>query len=137
FFQSTFLKAITDWNIGNEVERAIIKANKDIRDQFATLTDDMVQYCTLECRYLAMLMTEFREVCYAPGIRPERWAGAGWLATAMLKQHGALKRPLTIREQQEAAERKPPKHSRPPEPRRPERAREFEVAANLAYYGGR
>jgi hypothetical protein len=121
FFQSTFVKAITDWNIGTEAERAIIKANKDIRDEFSNLTDDMIEYCTLECRYLAILMTEFREVCYAAGIRPERWAGAGWLAAAMFKQHGAVKRPLTVREQVEAAERKPPKHSRLPTPRRPER----------------
>jgi hypothetical protein len=134
FFQSTFVKAITDWNIGTETERAIIKANKDIRDQFATLTDDMVEYCTLECRYLAMLLTEFREVCYAAGIRPERWAGAGWLATAMLKQHGALKRPLTANERREAADRKPSRNSAP---RRPERDPELDIAANLGYYGGR
>src|SRR5205814_451985 len=61
----------------------------------------------------------------------------GWLAAALDKQHGTRKRPLTVREQAEAAERKPSKHSRPPAPRRPERDREFEVAANLAYYGGR
>ena len=134
FFQCTFVKAITDWNIGNEAERAIIKANKDIRNEFTELTDQMIEYCTLECRYLAVLMTEFREVCYAAGIRPERWAGAGWLAAAMLKQHGALKRPLTAREQREAAESKP---SNNPSPRRPERDRELEIAANLAYYGGR
>jgi hypothetical protein len=134
FFQSTFVKAITDWSIGTAAERAVIKANKDIRDEFAKLTDQMIEYCTLECRYLAALMTEFREVCYAAGIRPERWAGAGWLAAAMLKKHGALKRPLTVREQQEAAEKK---SSKTPTPRRPVRDREFEIAGNLAYYGGR
>jgi hypothetical protein len=137
FFQSTFIKAITDWNTGTEAERAIIAANKEIRDQFTMLTPEMIEYCTLECRHLAMLMTEFREVCYAAGIRPERWAGAGWLATAMLKQHGALKRPLTAREKAEAAERKPSRNSRPSARRRPERDREFDAAANLAYYGGR
>ena len=55
---------------------------------------------------LAQLMTKFREVCYAAGIRPERWAGSGWLGAAIFKQHGALKRPMTAREQAEAAERK-------------------------------
>src|SRR5262249_3252524 len=130
----SFVKAIEDWGIGNEAERAVIKANKDIRSEFAELTDQMVEYCTLECRYLAALMTEFREVCHAAGIRPDRWCGAGWLAAAMLKQHGALKRPLTVREQQEASERKPSKNA---VSRRPERNRELETAANRAYYGGR
>jgi len=134
FFQSTFVKAVTDWNIGNEAERAIIKANKDIRAEFENLNDQMVEYCTLECRYLAALMTEFREVCYTARIRPTRWAGAGWLAAAMLKQHGALKRPLTASEQKEAAERKP---SKALTPRRPARDRELDIAGNLGYYGGR
>ena len=46
----------------------------------------MIEYCKLECRYLAMLMTEFREVCTTAGIKPERWAGAGSLAAALLKE---------------------------------------------------
>jgi hypothetical protein len=137
FFQCAFIKAIKDWTIGNEKERAIIYRNKSVRDQFSKLTDEIIEYCKLECRYLAMLMTEFREVCKAAGIFPNRWSGAGWLAAALLDKHGVPKRPLTARETAALDEQKPSKNPKPTAPRRPERDREFEAAANLAYYGGR
>ena len=118
-------------------ERAIIAENKTQRDEFLQLTDEIIGYCKLECRYLAMLMTEFREVCTAAGILPKQWSGAGWLASALLEKHGIPKRPLTAREVAALAERKPSKSPKPAGLRRPERDRQFELAANLAYYGGR
>lgn len=137
FFQCTFFKAIDNWNIGDDRERAIIAGNKARRNEFTDLTDEMVNYCKLECRYLAMLMTEFREVCAAAGISPRQWSGAGWLAAALLDKHNVPKRPLTARELAEQCERKPSKYSKPSRLRRPERDRAFEMAANHAYYGGR
>jgi hypothetical protein len=137
FFQCSFVKAIGDWDIGSEQERAVIAANKLHRHEFVELTEEIVGYCTLECRYLAMLMGELREVCLAAGILPRQWSGAGWLASALLDKFGVPKRPLTAREVAALAERKSSKSSRPAQLRRTERDREFEVAANLAYYGGR
>jgi hypothetical protein len=107
FFQCAFVKAIDNWAIGNEQERAIIAANKLQRDEFTQLTDIIIEYCKLECRYLAMLMTEFREVCATAGILPKQWSGAGWLASALLEKHGIPKRPLTASETAAVAERKP------------------------------
>jgi hypothetical protein len=98
FFQCAFVKAIKDWNIGDEEERVIIAENKSQREEFSQLTEGIVQYCKLECRYLAMLMTEFREVCTAAGISPRQWSGSGWLAAALLDKHGVPKRPLTAKE---------------------------------------
>jgi hypothetical protein len=137
FFQCSFVKAIIDWNIGDEAGRALIAKNKNRRDEFSELTDEIVGYCVLECHYLAMLMTQFREVCTAAGILPERWSGAGWLASALLKKHGVPKRPLTARESAALAEQKPAKRPKTKESRRPERDKEFEIAANKAYHGGR
>lgn len=137
FFQSAFVNAITDWTIGTEEERDKIAATKSRRNEFSKLTPEIVDYCKLECRYLAMLMTEFREVCTAAGIEPRQWSGAGWLAAALLDKHGVPKRPLTAKEIEALADKKPSKNSKPPRLRRPERNREFEVAANHAYYGGR
>ena len=97
----------------------------------------MIEYCKFECRNLAALMTEFREVCTAAGIPPRQWSGAGWLAAALLDKHGVPKRPLTAREIAALAERKPSKNSKPMPLRRPERNLEFERAASSAYYGGR
>jgi hypothetical protein len=98
FFQCPFVKALANWNIGSERERDLIAKNKDLRDQFSELTKEIVEYCKLECRHLATLMTQLREVCAKAGISPKQWSGAGWLAAALLDKHGVPKRPLTVRE---------------------------------------
>ena len=137
FFQCSFIKAISNWNIGTEEERNVIADNKSRRNEFSRLTDEIVNYCKLECRYLAMLMTEFREVCTAVGILPQQWRGAGWLAAALLKKHGVPKRPLTDREAAALAESKPSKNPKPREPRRSKRDRKLEIAASAAFCGNR
>jgi DNA polymerase type B, organellar and viral len=136
-FQCSFVKAIADWNIGTDEGRSAIAENKTRREEFSQLTDEIIEYCKLECCYLAMLMKAFREVCTAAGISPQEWSGAGWLAAALLKKHGVPKRPLTAKETAALAERKPSKNPKPREPRRPERDRKFEIAANAAFCGGR
>jgi hypothetical protein len=137
FFQCSFVKANDNWGIGSDQERTLIAKNKARRDEFSDLTDGIIEYCKLECRLLAMLMTEFREVCTATGISPKQWSGAGWLAAALLEKHGVPKRPLTAREIAAQAEKKLTKNSKPAALRRPQRDPEVEVAANLAFYGGR
>jgi hypothetical protein len=129
FFQCSFVEAITKWKIGSEEERGLIVENKNRRAEFSGLTDEIRDYCTLECRLLAMLMEKFRETCIEVGIRPREWSGAGELAAALLKKHGIPKRPPTPIEtaaNQTSTSR-----------RRPERDLQFELAANNAYYGGR
>jgi hypothetical protein len=98
FFQCSFVKALANWNIGSEHERDLIAKNKDLRDQFSELTKQIIEYCKLECRHLATLMTQLREVCTQAGISPKQWSGAGWLAAALLDKHGVPKRPLTVKE---------------------------------------
>ncbi len=129
FFQSSFVDAITKWNIGSKEERAMIIENKNRRAEFSELTDEIREYCMLECRHLAMLIEKFRETCTEVGIRPREWSGAGELAAALFKKHGIPKRPLTPRE---AAA-----HQTSTSSRRPERNSQFEIAANSSYYGGR
>jgi hypothetical protein len=137
FFQCSFVKAISDWKIGSDEDRVAIAENKARRDEFSQLTDEIINYCKLECRYLAMLMTEFREVCTTAGIVPQQWRGAGWLAAALLKKHGVPKRPLTAKEAAALAERKPSKNPKPREPRRPVRDPKLEIAASAAFCGNR
>jgi hypothetical protein len=136
-FQCSFVKAINDWNIGTEEERRIIAENKALRDEFSELTPEIIDYCKLECRLLAMLMTEFRKVCSEAGISPQEWRGAGWLAAALLKKHNVPKRPLTAREAAALAESKPSKNPKPKESRRPVREPKFEIAASAAFCGNR
>jgi hypothetical protein len=137
FFQCSFVKAISDWNIGTVEDRCVIDENKTRRNEFSELTDEIIEYCKLECRYLAMLMTEFRKVCSEAGISPQEWRGAGWLASALLKKHSVPKRPLTAREAAALAERPPSKNPKPREPRRPARDPKFEIAASAAFCGNR
>lgn len=135
FFQTSFVKVIEHWGVGSAEERAVIAANKERRNEFDGLTDEMIRYCTLECRHLAMVMEEFRTVCSEAGILPRQWAGAGHLAAALLDMHNVPKRPRMTLETAALAERKP--SARPEKPRRPERDPDFEIAAAAAYYGGR
>jgi hypothetical protein len=137
FFQCSFVKAIDDWEIGCKEDRALIAANKKRRGEFVKLTAEIIEYCKLECRYLAMLMSEFRAVCATAGIVPKQWSGAGWLAAALLDKHGIPKRPLTQREVTALLQQEPSKSRRAIRLRRPERDRQFEEAASRAYYGGR
>lgn len=129
FFQRSFVNTIENWNIGSEREHAFVADMKNRRELFDALTPEMIDYCALECRALALLMTKFRDVCYAADIRPERWYGPGAIAASLLKKHGIPKRPLTA---SEVARRGGFRDTR-----RSEREPEFEVAANLAFYGGR
>jgi hypothetical protein len=148
FFQSSFVKTIDNWGIGTERDRDIIRANKAARNTFIRLTNDIIDYCRLECRHLSLLMEAFREACYHSDIRPRDWRGAGHLASALLKKHEIPKRPLgkieaqeraardsKIAEQRKAAGKPPPKAST--ELRRPERPVALEIALNASYYGGR
>jgi hypothetical protein len=98
FFQCTFVKAITNFYIGSEQERTVIAETKMRRDTFFELTKEIIEYCKLECRHLAMLMEEFRNVCAAAGIEPKQWSGAGWLASALLDKYDVPKRPITSKE---------------------------------------
>jgi hypothetical protein len=115
FFQSSFLKAITTWDIGTEEERAFIARGKAMRSEFAEFTDETRTYNALECLLLEQLMTNFRAVCEETGYVPRKWQGPGNLASAMLTKHNV--------------------------PRRDEidilRNESFFALAQSAYYGGR
>lgn len=113
FFQCSFYKAITDWNIGDPDTRAKIKVGKEARDSFQLMTESEIEYNRVECEYLAELMTQFRDVCITSGYTPTQWQGPGYLASNMLGKHGIVKR-------QELA--------------LSDRLLEF---ANAGYYGGR
>jgi hypothetical protein len=130
FFQTSFVVAINNWNIGTEQERAFVAENKAKREDFDGVTAGMIDYCTLECRLLASLMSAFREVCIAADIVPARWSGPGWIAARLLEKHGIPKRPQTANEALLA-------NAGAPQLRRPVRDPEFEKAASLAFYGGR
>jgi hypothetical protein len=90
FFQCSFLKALELWGIGVEHHEAIARMKAD-RSTFSGLTDEIRRYCAIECDLLAEMMEAFRSQCIATGMVPSTWNGAGKIASALLKEHNAMK----------------------------------------------
>jgi DNA polymerase type B, organellar and viral len=92
FFQSAFITTLRLWDIGTDNEREKIAAGKDLRADFATVANEYIdEYNHIECRLLADLMTQFRDVCIELGYVPRKWQGPGQLAEVMLTKHGIPK----------------------------------------------
>lgn len=116
FFQKSFLKVLSEFEIGTAAERELIRQSKEQRGGNTwTIGDVERDYCALECRLLADLMERLRDYCTEADIRPRTWSGAGKLASALHSQHETPKAALT------------------------EKVVPSEVMnlANMAYYGGR
>lgn len=87
FFQCSFVKALTDWNIGTAEQRQRITADKARRADFGAMTDKEREYNREEMVLLVQLMEEFADACYTAGYIPARWQGPGWLATDVMRAH--------------------------------------------------
>jgi hypothetical protein len=87
FFQCSFVKAITLWEIGTASERLDIGKGKEKRADFKHLEQDTITYNALEIRLLEYLMEAYRVVCDQVGYRPRMWQGPGQLASAMMIRH--------------------------------------------------
>lgn len=87
FFQCSFVKALTDWNIGTPEQRDRIFADKARRSEFTEMTDAERVYNREEVLLLVELMEEFADACYTSGYVPSRWQGPGWIATAVMRAH--------------------------------------------------
>lgn len=88
FFQCSFLKAITAWNIGTSEQREIIADGKLRRSEFITMTDAELDYNKMEIELLEALMSKFAAACRGLDIMPTHWQGPGWLASALLDREG-------------------------------------------------
>jgi DNA polymerase type B, organellar and viral len=89
FFQCSFLKALRNYDIGRE-HWPTLKRNKARRSKFGRMTREIRRYCAIECDLLAELMTKFRSHCYATGLTPRTWSGAGKLADALHRKHQTI-----------------------------------------------
>lgn len=87
FFQKSFVKAISDFEIGTPDQRQAMAADKARRGSFESISAQERAYCALECEFLAGLMDRLRDYCHAAGIVPRTWNGAGKLAGALHALH--------------------------------------------------
>lgn len=115
FFQKSFLKSIQSFEVGTVEQREMIALNKSKRADFASMDQEVRDYCALECVFLAELMEKLRGYCHAAGIVPKTWNGAGKLASALHSLHNTPKAKDLIGLV-------------------PKEVMDF---ANMAYYGGR
>lgn len=90
FFQKSFLKVITEFEVGSDSQRKRIAQNKERRSSFETIGTEEREYCALECVFLAELMEKLRGYCTAAGIIPRSWNGAGKLAGALHRLHETM-----------------------------------------------
>jgi hypothetical protein len=90
FFQGSFVKALTNWQILPPDELAAMEAMKRKRSTFQAdeIDQEIIDYCLSECRAGVALITKLRDTCADLGYPLERYDGAGSLAAAMLKAWG-------------------------------------------------
>lgn len=88
FFQSSFVVALTKFNIGTPEVRAQIAAMKDKRSSFtAEDAQAVIDYSRMECRLLVSLMEKVRDLSHGAGINAEPYEGPGTLAGRALTRH--------------------------------------------------
>lgn len=92
FFQCSFVRALTEWDVGTPEQRAQIAEGKEQRASFGSVTEQEREYNALEIGLLQTLVTDFRNVCRDVGYVPSKWQGPGNMASAMLSHHGVPKR---------------------------------------------
>lgn len=90
FFQRTFVKSLSDWEIGSKEELARIQDMKDQRGNFSALTAEQVQaYCRSECRLMAQLADKLIQSHRDANLTLRSYYGAGSTASVLLDRYHA------------------------------------------------
>lgn len=98
FFQTGFVNALEQWNIGTKAEHEYLRSMKAARGVFS-VRDDLDTYNGLECRCLASMMTDFEQAHRDVGFNMKSWHGPGATANIALNSIGiAMKRGKIPRE---------------------------------------
>lgn len=92
FFQSSFVHAMRDMGVIDPTSPEYAEL-VEMKQKRGTFTDSELEriraYNQLECDLLVRAMTRLRDGMLAVGIAPSHWYGAGAIATALLRRHGA------------------------------------------------
>jgi hypothetical protein len=89
FFQSSFVKALDRWDIGEAAQRRFVSQQKDKRGRFVAIGKTQEKYCQLECTLLAELTQALLQAHEAAGIRLQAYYGPGSSAAVILDELGA------------------------------------------------
>jgi DNA polymerase type B, organellar and viral len=86
FFQGSYIDACLNWKVITKDEHAELKAMKAKRSTFkASEWDRITDYCGLECRRLATLVTRMIAAHGEAGLKLRSFFGAGSSATALMR----------------------------------------------------
>lgn len=92
FFQSSFVKALKQYDIGDKDVIDHIEAMKTVRSDFIdTDNASVAEYNQMECSLLVELMQRMDESLIKAGLKLRAWHGAGAVAGALMKKHGINK----------------------------------------------
>lgn len=114
FFQSSFVTALTTWDIGTPDEREAIRVMKNHRSEFTGMSEAEITYNRRECEMLCDMIEHLRDMAADLGYTITPYEGAGNLAQSMLRVHNSPTPETTV-----------------PMPD------ELQYATIAAYYGGR
>lgn len=90
FFQSSFVKALREWNAATPETIDEIERMKSKRGEFnASEIEQIRAYCQSECELLVGMMDRVAAALDALELRLSSWYGAGSIASAMLRREGA------------------------------------------------
>jgi hypothetical protein len=99
FFQCSFHKALTDFDIGTAAERDAIGRMKADRAGFSIeRVDEITSYCQTECRLLADLVAELRDRFALVEMSAHPYEGPGPVAGRALTSHVGRERQAHYRE---------------------------------------
>jgi hypothetical protein len=88
FFQSSFVSALKQFNIGTKEEWEILTDMKDKRSSFIDESfDDILSYNMLECKLLEDLMGKLNDALVTAGINLKSWHGAGAIAGELMRRY--------------------------------------------------
>lgn len=126
FFQSSFLVAIEEWDVGSSETRALVKSGKERRGSSDVLSEEEKAYNRIECDLLAEMVQKLDDATRSLGLSASPYEGAGAIASSLMKIHVA--KPIKERNKRLPDAAKEPEHM--PDP--------YELIPSWdAYYGGR
>jgi len=88
WYQQSFVKACTNWNVGTPEQLSLVTSMKEKRGNFSEVDPELIRsYCWLELELLLLLVQKLRDKILQTDYRPKSLHGPGAFAEAILRKH--------------------------------------------------
>lgn len=85
--QGAFIDVIDQWKAPTEEEQRFVEKMKANRGSFTALTQEIVDYCLLECKLLAVVFSRMMTAASEINIRPNKLYSAGSFAKKLMRNN--------------------------------------------------